>query len=67
MPDRLFLQTIVNYFQKKIFFFNKIAFFFFEKCSPFHVKTNCYLLDSFDTQAFAFEIQNINEFDRIAQ
>ncbi len=31
------------------------------------MKSNCYLLDSFDTQAFAFEIQHINEFDKIAR
>ncbi|CAF4130617.1 unnamed protein product, partial [Rotaria sp. Silwood2] len=37
------------------------------KCSPFHAKSNCYLSDLFYTQAFAFEVQHVDEFHRIAQ
>ncbi|UJR33099.1 hypothetical protein I4U23_020556 [Adineta vaga] len=37
------------------------------KCSLFHSKSNCYLHDVFDTQAFAFEIKHISELDRIAR
>ncbi|CAF3777732.1 unnamed protein product, partial [Rotaria sordida] len=38
-----------------------------EKCSPFHTNSNCYLLDLFQAEAFAFEVQHIDEFNRIAQ
>ncbi|CAF0876325.1 unnamed protein product [Rotaria sordida] len=37
------------------------------KCSPFHTNSNCYLLDLFHAEAFAFEVQHIDEFNRIAQ
>ncbi|CAF1270806.1 unnamed protein product [Rotaria magnacalcarata] len=37
------------------------------KCSVFHTKSNCYLLDSFQPQAFAFEVKHIDEFNKISQ
>ncbi|UJR14081.1 hypothetical protein I4U23_001077 [Adineta vaga] len=37
------------------------------KCTLFHTKSNCYLLDSFDIQAFAFECQHVKEFERTAE
>ncbi|CAF0745345.1 unnamed protein product [Rotaria sp. Silwood1] len=37
------------------------------KCSPFHIKSNCYLFDLFDVQGFAFEVKHADEFDRIAR
>ncbi|CAF0828832.1 unnamed protein product [Adineta steineri] len=36
-------------------------------CSPFHTKSNCYLHDFFQTEAFAFEIKNVNDFDKVAR
>lgn len=39
----------------------------FQECSPFHAKTNCYLSDSFETQAFAFEAKHPDEFIEIAR
>lgn len=36
-----------------------------QKCSPFHVKSNCYLSDLFDVQGFAFEIRNVDDFEKI--
>ncbi|CAF0921070.1 unnamed protein product [Adineta ricciae] len=37
------------------------------KCSVFHTKSNCYLLDLFDTQAFAFQCANVYDFQRTAE
>ncbi|CAF1386708.1 unnamed protein product [Adineta steineri] len=36
-------------------------------CNLFHEKSNCYILSLYDTQAFVFEIQNLNEFEKIAR
>jgi hypothetical protein len=38
-----------------------------QKCSPFHINSNCYLFDLFDVEAFAFEIKHIDKFNKIAQ
>ncbi|CAF3583760.1 unnamed protein product [Rotaria sp. Silwood1] len=37
------------------------------KCSPFHTKSKCYLSDLFQTQAFAFEVRQVDEFNKIAE